>query len=110
MRTTSLSVLLILMFVAPVFAGEIYGSIELSGKALPPGVEIVVQCAGPARSTKTDEIGSYRLYLKEKGKCTLTVKYGIEPFPSIAIYSYEGTVRFNLVLEASDGRYKLRRK
>lgn len=110
MRTTSLSVLLILMLVRPVVGGEVYGSIELSGKAIPPGVEIVVQCAGPARSTKTDEIGSYRIYLKEKGKCTLTVKYGNEPFPSIAIYSYDGTVRFDLVLEASEGRYKLRRK
>jgi hypothetical protein len=110
MRTTSLLVLLILLFVPPVLAGEIYGSIEVNGKPVGPGVEVAIECNGTTRPTKTDEIGSYRLYSKEKGKCTLTVKFGNEPFPSIEVYSYENTVRYDLVLEVSNGRYSLRRR
>lgn len=109
-RTTSLSVLIILLIALPVFAGEIYGGIELSGKPIAPGVEVVVQCGSTPYSTKTDEIGSYRLYVKGKGKCTLIVKYGNEPFPKIDIYSYESTVRYDLVIEGTDGRYSLRRR
>ena len=109
MRTTSF-LLLILLFVSPVFAGEIYGGIELSGKPIAPGVEVEIKCPTGTYSTNTDEIGSYRLYVKEKAMCTLTVKYGKEPYPFIEVYSYESTVRYDLVLEAREGRYYLKRR
>ena len=110
MRIAILTVSLIMVFVSPAFGGEIYGSIELNGRSIGGGLEIEIKCSDAARSTKTDEIGSYRFYTKKSGKCTLKLKYGNEPFPEIEIYSYEGTVRYDLVLESVDGRYRLRRK
>lgn len=110
MRTASLFVLLLVLLVAPVFGGEIYGSIELNGKAIEAGVEVRIKCASMEASVTTDEIGNYRFYVKEKGKCTLTVAYGQEPFPSIDVYSYDGTVRFDLALEGGEGGYRLKRR
>ena len=102
-------VFLILLLPASVAAGEIYGSIKGGGKSIGQGVKVEIGYGPNVYSTETDRYGSYRLYVPEKGKCLLTVRYQ-QPFPSIEIYSYEGSVRYNLVLEKQDGKYSLRRE
>jgi hypothetical protein len=115
MKTIAMSLLLIMLIPAFTFAGEIYGSIKEGEKSIGEGVKVkVTMKTAPetvkADSTKTDKYGSYRLFVKEKGKCNLEVNYKNET-PSIEIYSYDNSQRYDLVLEkGKDGKYLLRRK
>lgn len=91
-------------------AGEIYGGLAEGNRSVGEGVQVEIRCADKAYPSKaTDQYGSYRLYVQEKGKCTLRVHYK-EQSPSIEISSYERSVRYDLVLEKKQGRYSLRRK
>jgi len=108
----TIAILIVLLACVPSFAfgGEIYGTLTEEGRSVGPNAQVEVTCAGKTypRNT-TDQYGSYRLYVQEKGKCTLKVHYK-QQSPSTEISSYERSVRYDLVLEKRDGQYMLRRK
>jgi hypothetical protein len=54
-----------------------------------------------------DKLGSYRLFVPEQGKCTLSVKYG-DVSPQMTVNSFDDSARYNLVLEKKDGKLSLR--
>ena len=91
------------------FAGKIYGSITEAGKPVAQGVKVEVTCGGNNYSTQTDAYGSFKLFVPDKGKCTLKVYYQGQT-PSFGINSYEGSVQYDLILEKQGAQYTLRRK
>lgn len=103
--------LLLLMMLVPSFAvaGEIYGNIKKGKKPLGRGVPVEIKIKDKIYSSKTDKYGSYSLYVKETGKCILTVK-GTKSSPSIQINSYKSSVRYDMVLYYKDGKWHLKRK
>jgi hypothetical protein len=109
MKTIVILLLLMIFFPILAFAGEIYGNIKVGGGPVPEGVKIEIMCPDRPYSTTTDKFGSFRIYVSREGRCTLTVHYG-QPPPSYEVFSYEGSVRYNLILDQRDGRYFLRRE
>ena len=113
MKTIAILLLLIMLLPAFAFAGEIYGSIKEGKRPIGKGVkvEIIAVSSGRRYVTKTDKYSSYRLYVRERGRCILKVYYKKQsPPPQIQVYSYKGPVRYDLVLEKKKGKYILRRK
>jgi hypothetical protein len=107
MKALTLSALLLVAVPSLVGAGEIYGSIKEAGKPVQEGLKVELACGQKTVAGETDKNGAYRLFAKEEGKCTLTVRIGAES-PSIAVDSFEDSARYNLVLEKKDGKYVLR--
>lgn len=109
MKASITLILLGMLFPSFVFSGEIYGIIRESGKSVGQGVRIEITSNNNSYSEETDKYGSYRIYVPEKGQCLLKLYYK-EQSPVIAIYSYENSVQYDLILEKKDGQYSLRRK
>lgn len=107
----ALVVLLIVLLVAAStgFAGEIFGTISEGGKAVGAGVKVTITAGDKSYATETDKFGAYRVFVKEKGKCTITVKSG-EDAPSAELFSYDKSTRYDWVLESKEGKPTLRRK
>jgi hypothetical protein len=89
-------------------AGEIYGTITDAGKPVPAGVKVEVTAAGNAYTGETDKFGTYHVFAKDKGKCTLTVYYKDEK-PAASIFSYEKATRYDWTVETADGKLTLKR-
>jgi hypothetical protein len=113
-----LAILLFLLLAAPqAFAGRIFGDIKLNGKPLADSVRvrITVPLAAEAKtgaiadSTLTDKFGSFKLSVKEEGRCLLTVVYEKQPV-EMTVFSYKEATRYDLILEKKDGKLSLRRK
>jgi len=117
---------LLLCCVAPdAFAGRIFGDIKLGGKPAPAGLTVTITTALPpatpgakprlrpapvlADSTATDKFGSYKLNVKEEGKCILTL-VSERQSATLEVFSYREATRYDLVLEKRDGKLSLRRK
>jgi len=111
MKTITILTVLLVCVPSLVFGGEIYGDLTEEGRSVGGAAQLEVTCAGKTYPRQTtDQYGSYRLFVQEKGKCTLTVHYK-QQSPSTEISSYERSVRYDLVLEKKkDGQYVLRRK
>jgi len=108
MKALAKFILFIMLSSSFLFAGEIYGDIKKDGEPIVQAeVEIVV---GDKIYPKVnlDKYGSYSIYVEEEGECELIVHYRGQR-PSIKVHSYEGSVRYNLVLEEKEGKYYLRR-
>ena len=104
-------------------AGRIFGDIKLDGKPVPAGITLKIAFAPPvsapsaelkpttivADSTVTDKFGSYKLTVKEEGKCILTLVYEKQA-PTLEVFSYKDATRYDLILEKRDGTLFLRRK
>ena len=99
----------LLILCPPVPAGEIFGTIKEGTKALPKGTKVEIISPHKTYSGQTDNYGSYRLYVREKGKCSLKVHVD-KLTPSIDIFSYEKSTRYDLVLERTDSTVALKRK
>ena len=108
-KAAAFCLLTILLAVSSVHAGEIFGTIKAEGKLAPKGLKVEVTSPAKSYSALTDNYGSYRLYVAEKGKCTLTVYYR-EKAPSIQIYSYPKSTRYDFTVEKKDTLYTLKRK
>ena len=122
MRNHVITSLLLLSLGIPTaaHAGRLFGDIKLDGKPLPAGVSVTITRVltvdgkpkpAPAASdtTKTDQYGSYKLVVKETGKCILTVAYDKQT-ASFEVFSNKEATRYDLVLEKKDGKLNLRRK
>ena len=106
-------------------AGRIFGDIKLDGKPVPAGLTVTlavvpVPPAGApgtkpkpapvvADTTVTDKFGSYKLSVKEEGKCILTLVYEKQA-PTLEVFSYKDATRYDLILEKKDGKLSLKRK
>ena len=107
MRTVILAFLCLAISIATAQAGEIYGTVKDGGKPVQAGTTVEVKCAKGSYSAKTDNLGSYRLFVPEQGKCTLSVKSGAVS-PQMTVHSFEDSARYNLVLGEKDGKPSLR--
>ena len=103
-------VLLALMLVASgAVAGEVYGTITDGGKPVPAGTKVEISVSGKVDSGETDKFGSYRIFVKAKGKCRLTVHVKSQS-PSVELFSYDKSSRYDWILEAKKDTLSLRRK
>jgi hypothetical protein len=100
---------LILGLAVAAYAGKVYGSLSEGGKPVAQGVKVEVACGAKNYAAQTDAYGAFKLFVPEKGKCTLKVNYQGQA-PSFEINSYEGTVQYDLILEKQGAQYTLRRK
>ena len=62
-----------------------------------------------ADTTLTDKFGSYKLNVKQEGKCVLTLVYEKKAL-TLEVFSYKNATRYDLILEKKDGKLSLRRK
>jgi hypothetical protein len=104
-------------------AGRIFGDIKLDGKPVPGGLPVTIAVALPpaapgakakpapvlSDSTGTDKVGSYKLTVKQEGKCILTLVYEKQPV-TLEVFSYKDATRYDLILEKKEGKLSLRRK
>jgi hypothetical protein len=105
----SLCVLAFLTLAAPLPAGQIFGTLTESGKAVAAGVEISIDCAGEQVKTATDKFGAYRLNPQKTGRCSLTLTYKGQAL-SVTVASLAAPVAADFELQVQDGKYKLVRK
>ena len=104
-------------------AGRIFGDIKLDGKPVPAGLPVMIAVAPPASApgakpkpapvpadtTATDKFGSYKLTMKDEGKCILTLLYEKQVL-TLEDFSYKEATRYDLILEKKDGKFSMRRK
>jgi len=107
-------------------AGRIFGDIKMDGKPVPAGLTVKIAVVAPAGaagagkkpatgstvvadSTVTDKFGSYKLTMKEAGKCVLTLMYQKQAL-TLEVFSYKEATRYDLIVEKKDGKLSLRRK
>jgi hypothetical protein len=117
------SILLVCLAASNASAGRIFGGIKLDGKPVPAGLTVKIALAPPASvpgdsakaapttvdSTVTDKFGSFKLTVKEEGKCILTLVYEKQALTR-EVFSYKDAMRYDLILEKKDGKLSLRRK
>ena len=98
-----------MVFVSQALAGEIFGTIKADAKGVSKGTKVDIISPKKTYSGETETYGSYRVYVAEKGKCTLKVHYN-KQMPSLEIFSYDKSTRYDLNIEGKDGQYSLKRK
>jgi hypothetical protein len=103
------TLLALLLSASGAAAGEVYGTIIDGSKPVPAGVRVEIITTGKVYTVETDKFGSYRIFAKEKGKCKLTVHLK-EQSPSIELFSYDKSTRYDWVLDTKDGKLSIRRK
>jgi len=95
----------------------------MDGKPVPAGLTVKIALAPAASDTSakskaapvvvdttlTDKFGSYKLTVKQEGKCVLTLMYAKLPL-TLEVFSYKDPTRYDLILEKKDGKLSLRRK
>jgi hypothetical protein len=109
MKRAGVLMLLILGWAVAAYAGKIYGSVSEGGKPVGQNVKVEVTCGANNYAAQTDAYGAFKLFVPDKGKCTLKVYYQGQT-PSFEINSYEGSVQYDLILEKKGAQYTLRRK
>ena len=107
MRTAG-AVMFFLAIGSPVcLGGEIYGTIS-DGVRPVRGAQIEV--LSPGRPTAvSDANGMYKVFVPEQGKFRLKLSHGGQA-PVITVFSYQQSVRYDLILENRGGTFSLRRK
>jgi len=109
MRYGALIIFFMILFSATALAGELFGIISEGNKPVNEGVKVEVTIGEKTYSGETDKFGTFRIFVKEKGKCTLKVLYK-DQTPSFSVVSFEKSTRYDLVLNLKDGKYTLVRK
>ena len=116
-RFTIAAALLLSLAASPAFAGRIFGDIKLDGKPVPEGVVVIVslppaegqKVGAPVDTVKTDKFGSYKLTVKQEGKCTLAVTHEKQT-ATLEVFSYKDPTRYDLIMEKKEGKLSVRRK
>jgi hypothetical protein len=109
MRAMIITVAVMLLASSYVLAGEVFGNIIDGNKPIAAGVKVTIKAGEKTYAAETDKFGAYRIFVVEKGKCTLTVQTK-EQSPSADLFSYDKSTRYDWVLETKDGKLALRRK
>lgn len=100
----------VLMFTAPAFGAQLYGTLREGDRPVPQGVEVTVSCPGnPSHTGTTDASGVYRIYVPEKGRCTLQVQYN-QQAASAEVYSFDDATKYDFDLIQQKSGYTLRRR
>jgi hypothetical protein len=87
-------VLTILFGASSAWPGEIFGSVRQGNSAV--RAQVSVKCDGNSYGpVNTDNFGSYRLFVRERGQCTLTVDYQGQAL-TMGITSYERPMRYDV--------------
>jgi hypothetical protein len=99
-----------LLFPAALYAGQIYGSVTSSGKAVARAA-FEIRCGQAVTPGTTAADGSYRINVPQQGQCTLTLT-GYAGRPSAVVFSYPNPSQFDFELVGPDagGNYTLRRR
>ena len=92
-------------------AAQILGTVRAGGNAGLANAEIQVRCgAGQPHVTRTDQFGSYSVYVRETGKCTFAVAYNGRML-SADVYSYADPAHADFdVVKDQNGNPMLRRR
>ena len=102
MKAPGIIALLMMLASIPASAGEVYGNVTENGRPA-VGMKVEIKSGSGSYSAETDRYGSYRLFVKERGNCKLTIAQSAP----VEIASYDRSVRYNLILEKKDGKYTL---
>lgn len=116
-------ILFVCLTAANASAGRIFGDIKMDGKPVQAGLMVTLAPVPPASvpgdtanpapaaadTTLTDKFGSYKLNMKQEGKCVLTIVYEKKAL-TLEVFSYKNATRYDLILEKKDGKLSLRRK
>src|SRR4051812_35378014 len=95
MKIALMSFILVITTASLAIAGNVYGSITEGGKGVPQGVKLEVTCGANKYNGETDANGTFKLFVKDQGKCALKVSYQGQS-PSFEINSFEGAVQYDL--------------
>ena len=112
MRFIVLVIVSVALLASNAHAGKIFGDISFGGKPVAAGIKVKVTKPGAgtvADTSATDKFGSYKLFVKEEGKATLTVLYEGKAL-ELPIFSNKEATRYDLVVEKKDDKLALRRK
>ena len=109
MKRAILLIFLIVCLSSFGFAGNVHGTITENGKPLPQGVKVEVACGSNNTAATTDAYGAYKMFVADKGKCTLKLSYGGQS-PSLEITSFDGAIEYNLLVEKQGDKYTLKRQ
>jgi hypothetical protein len=97
-----------LLVPAVVEAGQVYGTIVLSGKGVKTKIEI--KCGTDTTPGESAADGTYRLNVAQQGQCTLALPEYMGA-PSSAIFSAPNPSAYNFELvQKPDGNYELKRR
>jgi len=98
-----------LPFCAPAMAGQMYGTISDPDHGLIPKLEFTVQCAGSTVRGSTDDRGSYRVLVPQRGRCNFSVSRPGDP--GSVVLSYQNPVQYDfLLVRRADGAFELQRR
>ena len=118
----SVALMIVALAASNASAGRLFGDVKVSGKPASEGILITVQAAAkpadkdkdkdkgpsaPIDSVKTDKVGSYKVMVKDEGKCMLTVHVGKQT-AVLEVFSYKEATRYDLILEEKDGKLTVR--
>lgn len=95
----------LLLASAGIAAGEVFGTISENNRPVTREM-VTIDCGSGARTARTDEYGSYRLFVGTEGSCKLTVR-GLE---SATIRSYSSPQRYNFEIRSGAGKATLERR
>jgi hypothetical protein len=109
MKSMNIMLIALILVASTAVAGEVYGTITDGGKPVPAGTKVEISISGKVESGETDKFGSYRIFVKAKGKCRLTVRVK-DQSPSVDVFSYDKSSRYDWILEAKEDTLSLRRK
>ncbi len=103
-------ILALLVFPGIALGGQVYGKLKEAGRSVPAGIDVIVGCGNATpHPTKTDRYGSYRVHVRETGRCTLTVTRDGRSGKD-TIRSSKDPVRYNFELVRKGKTYLLKRK
>lgn len=112
MRFIALAIASLTLLTTNASAGKIFGDISFADKPVAAGVKVKITKPGGAAvadTALTDKLGSYKLFVKEEGKATLTVLYQGKAL-ELPVFSNKEATRYDLVVEKKDDKLTLRRK
>lgn len=109
MKTKLIAVSLWTMcFPHTLWAGEIFGTLlEKDQPIANANIELTIE--GKNYSAKTDAEGSYRIFVPENGRATVSVDVQGKK-AAMDLFSSERSVRYDLKIENNNGKTELKRK
>lgn len=101
---------LVILICSAVRADMVYGVIKADGKPVGKGVKIeVLVKQAVIDSTLTNKKGAYRLMIAGHKEVVFRITYG-DQTPTITVFVYDQPVRYNILLERIEGKYRARRE
>ena len=109
MRKATIAALGVLALAALASAAEIHGTISESGKSLPQGVPVKLDCSGTSASGVTDQFGGYSIKINATGDCKVSLE-SKGASASLSVTVYDKPSRYDLVVKTEGGKTSLVRK